>query len=75
LLSESYLPGPMMRHTFPEESCAEIIALFPELADIDSAGWEASRPILKTYEAQALTARAAKAVIPPRGAFSRSASA
>lgn len=59
LLSESYLPGPMMRYTFPEESCAEIIALFPELADIESAGWESARPILKTYEAQALTARAA----------------
>lgn len=59
LLSESYLPGPMMRHTFPEESCAEIITLFPELADIDSSGWEAARPILKTYEAQALQARAA----------------
>lgn len=59
LLSESYLPGPMMRHTFPEEACAEIITLFPELADIDSSGWEAARPILKTYEAQALQARAA----------------
>ena len=57
LLSESYLPGPMMRHTFPEESCDEIITLFPELADIDSAGWEAARPILKSYEAQALQAR------------------
>lgn len=59
LLSESYLPGPMMRHTFPDEACAEIITLFPELADIDSAGWAAARPILKTYEAQALQARAA----------------
>ena len=59
LLSESYLPGPMMRHTFPNEACAEIITLFPELADIDSSGWEAARPILKTYEAQALQARAA----------------
>ncbi len=58
LLSESYLPGPMMRHTFPDEACAEIITLFPELADIYSAGWAAARPILKTYEAQALRARA-----------------
>lgn len=64
LQSESYLPGPMMRNTFPEESCLEIIALFPELADIDSSGWKAARPILKTYEAQALQARAAVPVIP-----------
>lgn len=59
LMSESYLPGPMMRHTFSEESCEEIITLFPELADIDGSGWEAARPILKSYEAQALQARAA----------------
>lgn len=59
LLSESYLPGPMMRNTFGEDDCAEIITLFPELADIDAAGWSAARPILKSYEAQALTARAA----------------
>lgn len=59
LLSESYLPGPMMRNAFPEEACVEIITLFPELADLDGSGWEAARPILKTYEAQALQARAA----------------
>ena len=59
LLSESYLPGPMMRNIFSDESCAEIYTLFPELTDIDSSGWEAARPILKTYEAQALQARAA----------------
>ena len=59
LMSESYLPGPMMQYTFPEDSCEEIITLFPELADIETAGWEAARPILKTYEAQALQARAA----------------
>lgn len=59
LLSESYLPGPMMRHTFTDDVCAEIITLFPELADIDTANWPAARPILKSYEAQALQARAA----------------
>ncbi|MCR9110105.1 choice-of-anchor L domain-containing protein [Marivita sp. XM-24bin2] len=59
LLSESYLPGPMMKHTFPDDACAEIITLFPELADIDAARWAAARPILKTFEAQALQARAA----------------
>ncbi len=59
LLSESYLPGPMMKHAFSEESCAEIITLFPELANLTSSGWDAARPILKTYEAQALQARSA----------------
>ncbi len=59
LLSESYLPGPMMRYTFSDEACAEIITLFPELANLDTGSWEAARPILKTYEAQALKARAA----------------
>ena len=59
LLSESYLPGPMMQKTFSQASCEEIITLFPELAEIECDGWEAARPILKSYEAQALQARAA----------------
>jgi hypothetical protein len=70
LLSESYLPGPMMRNIFSDECCAEIYALFPELAHIDSSGWAAARPILKTYEAQLLQARAAQSVIRPPAAFS-----
>lgn len=57
LLSESYLPGPMMKHAFSQECCDEIITLFPELAEINSSGWSAARPILKTYEAHALQAR------------------
>lgn len=59
LASESYLPGPMMSASFDPETQAEIIALFPELADISSCGWTAARPILKTFEARALQARAA----------------
>ncbi|MCK0148416.1 Hint domain-containing protein [Marivita sp. S6314] len=59
LASESYLPGPMMSKSFDAEAQAEILALFPELADLQSSGWQAARPILKSHEARALTARAA----------------
>lgn len=59
LESESYLPGPMMSKSFDAEAQAEILSLFPELADISSCNWRAARPILKTHEARALQARAA----------------
>ena len=59
LASESYLPGPMMSKCFDPDARAEIIALFPELADIETGAWDAARPILKSHEARALTTRAA----------------
>ncbi len=59
LASESYLPGPMMSASFEPDTREEIIALFPELEDISSCGWTAARPILRTFEARALQARAA----------------
>lgn len=59
LASESYLPGPMMAHSFDEEAQAEIMTLFPELRDMVANAWEAARPILKSHEARALSARAA----------------
>lgn len=59
LASESYLPGPMMSKSFDADAQAEILALFPELADMTSCKWTAARPILKTHEARALQARAA----------------
>ncbi|MCL3882869.1 choice-of-anchor L domain-containing protein [Marivita sp. GX14005] len=59
LASESYLPGPMMAQSFDAEAQAEIITLFPELADHAARNWTAARPILKSHEARALQARAA----------------
>lgn len=59
LASESYLPGPMMSKSFDAEAQAEILTLFPELADMTSCKWQAARPILKTHEARALNRHAA----------------
>ncbi len=56
LASESYLPGPMMAHSFDAETQAEILSLFPELADMATGAWHAARPILKSHEARALQA-------------------
>ncbi|MFP7570451.1 choice-of-anchor L domain-containing protein, partial [Marivita sp. S2033] len=56
LPSESYLPGPMMSKSFDAESQAEIFALFPDLEDMSSRGWQAARPILRSHEARALQA-------------------
>ena len=58
LASESYLPGPMMEKCFDVEARAEIVSLFPDLADMSLGAWDAARPILKSYEAHALQARA-----------------
>ncbi|SHH13838.1 Hint domain-containing protein [Marivita hallyeonensis] len=59
LASESYLPGPMMSKSFDAEAQAEIVALFPELADVTNRAWPSVRPILKSHEARTLLARAA----------------
>jgi hypothetical protein len=58
LASESYLPGPMMSQSFDLEAQAEIITLFPELADTSCSAWRAARPILKSHEARLLQTRA-----------------
>lgn len=58
LASESYLPGPMMSQAFDPDARAEIITLFPELADTSRCNWGAARPILKSHEARLLQTRA-----------------
>ncbi|MEO1789091.1 MAG: Hint domain-containing protein [Pseudomonadota bacterium] len=54
IATESYLPG---AQTMPDgaDAQAEIVAIFPELADLEGTAWPAARPILKGYEAANLT--------------------
>ncbi|MFO7919661.1 MAG: Hint domain-containing protein [Nioella sp.] len=55
LAAESYRPGPQTLPALPDSSRAELLRLFPELADPAPGGLCAARPLLKHWEAQLLT--------------------
>ncbi|MEL6645532.1 MAG: Hint domain-containing protein [Pseudomonadota bacterium] len=48
--TESFLPGAQTL-ACGAEAHAEIVAIFPELADLETGAWPAARPILKAHEA------------------------
>lgn len=56
LACESYLPGPQTMSGFDAGTQAEILSLFPDLAQSWSNYGPAARTLIKGYEAQALRA-------------------
>ena len=55
VLTESFHPGKHMLET-DVHIRDEIVALFPELADVDSADdWDTARPVLRNFEARLLS--------------------
>ncbi len=54
--SESLHPGAEALDTLSADSRAEILAIFPELCDLNAAGRRLARYTLKSYEARALAA-------------------
>lgn len=55
LATESFLPGPQIKHSFEEEFLEEIEALFPDLDTETGEGYgRAARRLLKAHEAQVL---------------------
>jgi hypothetical protein len=62
LATESFLPGPQISQSFEREVLAEIVSIFPELDPDTGAGYSAAaRRTLRTFEAQLLFRRNAKA--------------
>jgi hypothetical protein len=55
LATESFLPGPQTTKSFEAEIVEEICTVFPELDLTTGEGYgPAARPMLKSYEAEAL---------------------
>lgn len=66
LETETFLPGPQSLGHVPRETMAELLALFPELRDMDRPAFEPARPVLRAWEARMLSAVQAEAT-PARG--------
>ena len=56
LPTESFLPGPAVMPSVTDEARAELIELFPELADGLPSGLAPARPILRAFEVGVLVA-------------------
>ena len=55
LETESFLPGPVTLPGLAEETRAELLALFPELAESPASYGPPARPLLQRWEGSALT--------------------